>query len=100
MGKRKNTSLIPKGVYCYDEKGKCPYWSLKTNLPEQENGYCKFLGESDYDRNEKIGSIKWVSKNGVTYTKPHTIPISLIWDSIKSRRFAVINNYCIRKKLL
>jgi len=81
--KTKNPALIPRGVYCYDENGKCPYWRLKKNLPEQENGYCSFLRESDYDRNEKMGMVKWISKDGVSYTEPHLIPISLIWDSCK-----------------
>jgi hypothetical protein len=33
----KDTYVIPEGCYCYDEKGICPYWDLKQNLPEQYN---------------------------------------------------------------
>ena len=40
----KDTSVIPNGIYCYDENGKCPYWSLREDLPEQYNGFCDFLG--------------------------------------------------------
>jgi hypothetical protein len=36
-------SVIPIGIYCYDENGVCPYWSLKG----YRNGYCKFLDIED-----------------------------------------------------
>jgi hypothetical protein len=39
---KKDKSVIPKGFYCYDEKGVCPYWSLKEDLPEKENGIVLF----------------------------------------------------------
>ena len=28
-----DTSVIPKGGYCYGEKGTCPYWTLSENHP-------------------------------------------------------------------
>lgn len=48
---------IPPGPYCYfgsrapgDKKYRpCPYWSIKEDLPPQENGYCKYLKVSDHD---------------------------------------------------
>jgi hypothetical protein len=81
----KDTSVIPKGDYCYNEKGNCPYWSMKKGLPKQENGYCDYLGQSDYERNEEKGDIKWSNKDGIvtTITKPHEIGISLLWDQVK-----------------
>ena len=39
---------IPKGGYCYDKKGICPYWTLDPNHPEQDNGYCSFLKKGDW----------------------------------------------------
>ena len=42
-------SVIPKGIYCYDENGVCPYWSLDPDLPYQRNGRCAFLKRSDSD---------------------------------------------------
>lgn len=56
----KDTSKIPKGIYCYDENGKCPYWSIREDREEQENGYCKFLEMGD-------------GENG----------IFLLWDQVK-----------------
>jgi hypothetical protein len=44
-----NTSKIPRGVYCHDHNGTCPYWSIDKSLPEQENGYCAYLKQSDWD---------------------------------------------------
>jgi len=80
----KDESLIPKGEYCYDEKGRCPYWSLRTDLPKQENGYCSFIEKSDFDINEGIGKIPWENGKGeLTITEPHEIPIGLLWDQCK-----------------
>ena len=68
----KDTSVIPKGMYCYTIKdidhttgrmsiNLCPYWSVRSSKPEQLNGYCHFL---------KIGD--W-HENGTT----------LLWDQVK-----------------
>jgi len=45
--------ITPKGIYCYDEKGVCPYWNLKTKY----NGYCALLGIEDDEINGT--SILW-----------------------------------------
>ena len=34
---------IPKGIYCYDEKGNCPYWKM-TGI---KCGYCSYLDMDD-----------------------------------------------------
>ncbi len=59
---KKDKSLIPRGDYCYDENGNCPYWSIWNNLPEQLNGYCAYLEKSDMDFEETF----------------------LLWDQIKN----------------
>jgi hypothetical protein len=46
--------IIPHGNYCYDydEYGEfriCPYWSIDITKPYQNNGYCSFLGEGDWN---------------------------------------------------
>lgn len=55
----KDASKIPKGPYCYTTDGIfkgttlkikiCPYWDKVKNAPEQENGYCHYLDEGDFD---------------------------------------------------
>ena len=45
----KGESVVPRGIYCYDEKGNCPYWDVEENKPEQDNGFCWFLGKGDWD---------------------------------------------------
>jgi len=44
---------IPKGPYCYTMiEGvytPCPHWSMREDKPHQENGYCSFLGEGDWE---------------------------------------------------
>jgi len=57
---------IPTGMYCYtyDQDGHsklCPYWGIRDDKPEQENGYCAFLGKGDWDFDQ----------------------LSLIWDQVK-----------------
>ncbi len=42
------TSIIPEGMYCYGKDGRCPYWAISENHEEQENGYCAFLKEGDW----------------------------------------------------
>lgn len=56
-----NSKKIPKGLYCYDNNGICPYWSRRIDKPEQENGYCSFLKHGD-----------WMVEG-----------ISLLWDQCK-----------------
>ena len=83
-----NKHRIPKGMYCYDHNGTCPYWSEDKSLPEQENGYCYYLKQSDWDINEEVNN-----KNGVevldckTNTKfkadAHDYSCSLLWDMVK-----------------
>ena len=49
---------IPQGHYCYDQTftKPCPFWeSKKGEYPKQEDGYCHFLGKSDWDHNEESG---------------------------------------------
>jgi hypothetical protein len=41
--------LIPQGLYCYDENGKCPFWWKDIDKPEQENGYCLYMKKGDWD---------------------------------------------------
>jgi len=62
MRPRKVATSIPKGVYCYDENGVCPHWSMRADKPEQENGYCSHLKKGDWE-----------------FTKYH----SLLWDQVK-----------------
>jgi len=40
---------IPKGAYCYDENGTCPFWELRDDKPKQQNGYCRYLNEGDWE---------------------------------------------------
>ena len=59
----KNKDHIPPGRYCYQflrlkESKKpnfsmrvlpCPYWELKTDQPQQMNGYCSLFDFKDWD---------------------------------------------------
>lgn len=73
MSVPKSTKLIPVGIYCHSvvevnssDGGKqlkrkpCPYWMLHSEKRTQENGYCEFLDQGD-----------WEGKGG------------LLWDQVK-----------------
>ncbi len=94
---------IPFGFYCYEYSSQqlCPFWASKPGqYPPQEDGYCHFLGKSDWDLNEaysNLGKVVCVDEscnrktidtlfNGdidpVSGKKEH-FPLSLIWDQCK-----------------
>lgn len=77
---------IPKGCYCYDNKGHtCVYWSRRDDLPYQESGYCWLIGKSDWDINEEIGIVIGTRGDG-TPSPPisaHDFNMSLLWDKVK-----------------
>lgn len=56
----KDTSKIPKGMYCYTIRETpckknnykmqincCPYWESKEGYPSQMDGYCNYLETGD-----------------------------------------------------
>jgi len=47
---------IPFGLYCYDEKGICPYWDKNKNQEYQFDGYCHFLKTGDWIDDNKGGT--------------------------------------------
>jgi hypothetical protein len=57
----KDTSVIPRGYYCYDANGLCPYWSSDLTRGEQNYGYCAYLEEGDWEE----------------------LRCSLLWDQVK-----------------
>lgn len=86
---KKDTTIIPKGDYCYDESDLCPYWSTNSNYHEQDCGYCSYLEKGDWEMNDEK---KWKT----TYRKDGKelsdelrsaneigIPMSLLWDQVK-----------------
>jgi len=43
---------IPDGLYCHGRASKirvCPFWDLDKEKPEQQNGYCHYLKQGDWD---------------------------------------------------
>lgn len=85
---RLDRSKIPKGPYCYDKNGRCPYWRTRNGYDEQENGYCEFLGYGDWEINETeeltIQYHKSKKLIGVkTVGHKIGIPVGLLWDQCK-----------------
>jgi hypothetical protein len=78
----KNISVIPKGCYCYDKQGVCPYWSTNPTKHYQENGYCAFLERGDWEMNNDV---KWVTLGEDIKHSANEIgiPMSLLWDQCK-----------------
>jgi len=53
----KKKNRIPKGIYCYDENGICPFWSIREDKEEMENGYCSYLECGDWEN--RLTSLLW-----------------------------------------
>lgn len=51
MRAEKGELVIPRGPYCYNEKGSCPYWDKAEGVGEQNDGYCWFLRKGDWMEN-------------------------------------------------
>ena len=49
MRRKKGGSVVPRGSYCYDEDGPCPYWDQAENGEEKGDGYCWLVGRGDWD---------------------------------------------------
>lgn len=89
----KDTSVIPKGPYCYtfkenDEYYVCPYYDKVKDGEEQADGYCHFLEKSDVDLGkEAFESVNVnIKENGVEVNKedvPDFIFTGLLWDQVK-----------------
>lgn len=80
--------VIPRGYYCHFSDGRvCRYWSMKHDLPEQENGYCSLIGKSDWDINEECGTVEVTHYDGKEVHKSrestHNCHISLLFDKVK-----------------
>jgi hypothetical protein len=74
--------LIPKGLYCDG----CPFWFVDKTHPEQENGYCSYLGKGDWDLNAEIAEkdveVRYGDKVEIMKYKDLP-PSSLLWDGCK-----------------
>jgi hypothetical protein len=53
----KKENSIPKGIYCYDENGVCPFWSIRKDQDKQNNGYCSYLKCGDWEN--RLTSLLW-----------------------------------------
>lgn len=53
--------LVPHGIYCYDKRGTCPFWSRFDGIyPSQSNGYCSLMERGDWMASESGGtSLLW-----------------------------------------
>lgn len=87
---KKDKKLIPKGDYCHHSKDihkLCPYWSMREDLPEQQNGYCYYMKKSDYDLNREMDDkdvkIIFKGKTEIKKGKDVGINFSMIWDQVK-----------------
>jgi hypothetical protein len=84
----KEISEIPKGVYCYDENGTCPYWGVNSEHEEQNNGYCSYLKQGDWETNDEAKTFLVKQPNG-TYKKIKSsgnkmgFYTGLLWDKVK-----------------
>ena len=79
-------SLIPKGIYCYDENGICPYWKyLGLNESYLNNGEkCEFRDacEEECGTNDNNSCVSRIVRcEYLDYTDE--TENSLLWDQCK-----------------
>lgn len=92
---KKDISLIPKGMYCYDgceERSKdnnayrltgiCPYYCTRSDKGTQENGYCSFIAKGDWNRNNKAEIIN-LKTGEILKGKDIPFQLGLLWDMCK-----------------
>lgn len=82
----KDTSVIPKGVYCYtlDKTGKqvtCPYWRRIKERGKQEDGWCDYLEKGDVELVAEGGFFQMGEDNQPILDTE--IGFSLLWDMCK-----------------
>ena len=82
-------NVIPHGLYCYSGSrgwGRCPFWSMDRNRPNQYNGYCSFLGKGDWNLGMDDVIEHFQPSTGERWKllkRDVPIPINLLWDSCK-----------------
>ncbi|MFA5154545.1 MAG: hypothetical protein WC554_18520 [Clostridia bacterium] len=87
MKNEKDTSVIPKGPYCYtyDEAGEyklCPYWDTIKGVSKQYNGYCSYLEKGDMDLEQEMELTDMKTGEKIKGDKL-PFPVSLLWDQCK-----------------
>ena len=86
--------FIPSGFYCYtyvkDKYKPCPFYSKVKERHHQENGYCSYLGQGDWDINNSYPYLMEVNKKQedgtmkkVMIPKEEILPLSLLFDGVK-----------------
>jgi hypothetical protein len=81
---RLDERLIPRGEYCYDSLGCCPYWDRRLpktkeehRICEEENKnkvvYCRYLKKSEAELDLLWDQVKGCGKNTYDYDMRHRI---------------------------
>ena len=82
----KDTSVIPKGSYCYtyenDKIKICPYWKTIKDRPIQYNGWCDYLEAGDLELEKEL-TYTDVKTGEKTMGVDLPFPVSLLWDQCK-----------------
>jgi len=89
--KKEMEKSIPKGLYCYNENGRCPWLEHRPEHHGQEDGYCKYLGKGDYEINREVkeATVTYTNKAGKRVTEieiygpDNPCAFSLLWDMCK-----------------
>jgi len=83
----KDTSVIPKGPYCYtyDENNEykpCPYHRIIEDRPGQYNGWCDYLEMGDLEHEKEMTLINEETGEEIQGDEL-PFPVSLLWDGCK-----------------
>ena len=88
--KREILNNIPEGHYCYDERGNCPYWSLREDRDAQEDGWCSILNKGDIELGEGKVVKEYIDGQWITVSEPVSwLSYGLLWDQCKECRYKI-----------
>jgi hypothetical protein len=90
-------NLIPKGIYCYDKYGTCPYFTYldvydkecdpKNNIKPISIPYCLYLNKGSYAngswKNNEFNRLKEHFKMSDNELFDNILPLDLLWDQCK-----------------
>ena len=98
MKSKKDTSVIPKGEYCYTIKkivwadngmpiiktNMCPYYSSRDYGEDVTVDFCEFLGKGDYGGlNDDEYALLLAYFKGDEEKMRKELPLGLLWDACK-----------------
>ncbi|MDQ0350405.1 hypothetical protein J2R98_000208 [Alkalibacillus filiformis] len=70
--------FIPQGPNCYDQNGTCTFWDINFNQDADENGYCHYLNQGDWEDDTAL--YKKCKACEINLEEPETEQVPLLFE--------------------